>query len=249
LSRCAPDAWPCPAAPEHCEGLARDELPCPADDSEACPWLEQRCDQRATTRLLALGVERLAAQPTWTRVPEPSATALRRYVATIGDRLARGQGVGFCGGKGTGKTCAMSLIIRAAWDYSWTIGTEYYELPKLCSRLRDLRDHSRESLCDRLGEVPLLALDDLGREDRAFVGDRIDTIIGERVGNGRTTLLTTNLDPNDMRADPTRDRMMDRLGMACLWVPFAGPSQRRPLTQTTWDESHPKGAMNDGERP
>ncbi len=77
-----------------------------------------------------------------------------------------------------------------------------------------------------LQRVPLLALDDLGREPRDdAVASLIGALLCERADDGQKTLVTTNLDPATF-AHRYSDRVLDRM-VGASWHGTVGPSLRR----------------------
>jgi DNA replication protein DnaC len=122
--------------------------------------------------------------------------AVRDYVRSVSDRIARGQGIWFTGDVGTGKTTLAMLVSKAALETDHTVAI--YSLPRLLSVLREtFNDASRFSLTqfiDRLTTVDLLHIDDVGAEQTAEWGlEQLYSIVNTRYEDGRPLVLTTNL--------------------------------------------------------
>ena len=94
-----------------------------------------------------------------------------------------------------------------------------YSLPRLLGLLRetfdDESDASLSTLLDRLAAVELLHIDDVGAEQSSpWVLEQLYTIVNTRYEDGRAIVLTTNLDPTELR-DQIGDRTVSRLVEMC----------------------------------
>ena len=121
---------------------------------------------------------------------------VRRYCATVADRLDEGRGLWFTGDVGTGKTTLAYLISKAAMAADRTVAI--YSLPRLLALLRDSYEESTDytltELVDRLCSVDLLHIDDVGAEQTTpWVLEQLYTIINTRYEDARAVLVTTNL--------------------------------------------------------
>ena len=144
-------------------------------------------------------------------------TAVRRYVDDIDANLDQGRGLWFMGSVGTGKTTLAMLVSKAALDAGRSVAI--YSLPRLLAELRttfdDDSDRSYVALLDRLTEVDLLHIDDVGAErTSAWVLEQLYAIINARYEDRRAIVITTNLDHEQLREQIT-PRTVSRLIEIC----------------------------------
>jgi DNA replication protein DnaC len=153
--------------------------------------------------------------------------AVRRYANTIDDQLDAGRGLWFMGNPGTGKTTLAMLVSKAALDAGRTVAI--YSLPRLLSEIRDVfrADGSFVGLLDRLTEVDLLHIDDLGAEQTTeWVLEALYAIVNARYEDERSIVLTTNcMDREELCAQIT-PRTVSRLTEMCDELPLAGADHR-----------------------
>ena len=106
----------------------------------------------------------------------------------------------FCGRPGVGKT-GLALVYANAFLDEHTKVPLFVSGPKLFAELRDTYSHvegqpTEMQVVNRYAEAGLLILDDLGSEHVSASGwaeDRLYQIIGERHGEIRPTLITSNM--------------------------------------------------------
>ncbi len=128
----------------------------------------------------------------------PVFKAVKGYVEAIDDRLDEGEGLWLMGDVGTGKTTLAMLVSKAAVEAGRTVAI--YSLPRLLSRIRRTYDaeageQSYLEFFERLTEVDLLHIDDLGVEKRSdWVLEQLYAIVNERYESQRSVVVTTNLD-------------------------------------------------------
>jgi DNA replication protein DnaC len=124
--------------------------------------------------------------------------AVKGYVEEIDDRLDGGEGLWLMGDVGTGKTTLAMLVSKAAVEAGRTVAI--YSLPRLLSRIRRTYDaeageQSYGEFFERLTQVDLLHIDDLGAEKRSdWVLEQLYSIVNERYESQRSVVVTTNLD-------------------------------------------------------
>jgi DNA replication protein DnaC len=132
----------------------------------------------------------------------PVFRAVKEFVASIDERLAEGQGLWLMGDVGTGKTTLAMLVSKAAVEAGNTVAI--YSLPRLLSRIRRTYDaeageQSYLEFFERLTEVDLLHIDDLGAEKRSdWVLEQLYAIINERYETQRSVVVTTNLSQEEL---------------------------------------------------
>ena len=98
------------------------------------------------------------------------------------------------GTTGCGKTRVAWSVFNRLWLASYPKDAEFLPMRKIDGMIEkgfDDRDHG--GVIDHLIEVPLLALDDLGKERMtARLESDLFAILDERTANKRTTIITTN---------------------------------------------------------
>jgi DNA replication protein DnaC len=148
----------------------------------------------------------------------PVYKAVKGYVETIDDRLDEGEGLWLMGDVGTGKTTLAMLVSKAAVEAGRTVAI--YSLPRLLSRIRrtydaDAGEQSYQEFFDRLTEVDLLHIDDLGAEKRSeWVLEQLYSIVNERYETQRSVVVTTNLTQEELEEQIGR-RTVSRLIEIC----------------------------------
>ncbi len=168
--------------------------------------------------------------------------SVRRYCETIEQRLDDGVGLGFHGDPGTGKTMLAYLITKSAMASGRTVAV--FSFPRLLAAIRDsYREDAGDgyvAFLDRLINVDLLQLDDLGAErPTEWAAEQIFLLIDGRYEAKRSVVYTTNLalpTPNgsDLPGDETLSdrigpRVASRLAEISPPVPLFGIDQRVEL--------------------
>jgi DNA replication protein DnaC len=132
----------------------------------------------------------------------PVFRAVKEFAVSIDERLAEGQGLWLMGDVGTGKTTLAMLVSKAAVEAGNTVAI--YSLPRLLSRIRRTYDaeageQSYLEFFERLTEVDLLHVDDLGVEKRSdWVLEQLYAIVNERYETQRSVVVTTNLSQEEL---------------------------------------------------
>jgi DNA replication protein DnaC len=158
----------------------------------------------------------------------------RRFAAQIDENLRDGRGIWIMGDIGTGKTMLAMLISKAALDAGRTVAI--YSLPRLLNLIRETIASSREGehaegvvgFLDRLAEVDLLHLDDVGAENRTdWALEQLYSIVNTRYEEQRSIVVTTNLQPDEL-SEQIGARTVSRLIEMCGDpLPLFGEDRRR----------------------
>ncbi|HET8980850.1 MAG TPA: ATP-binding protein [Solirubrobacteraceae bacterium] len=133
-------------------------------------------------------------RPPVTEIDPAIVSATRRFALTIDDQLDSGRGLWFMGPPGTGKTTLAMLVSKAASDAGRTVAI--YSLPRLLNEIRDTHraERSHIELLDRLTQVDLLHIDDVGAERSTdWVLEELYSIVNARYEDKRSMVITTNI--------------------------------------------------------
>jgi len=168
-------------------------------------------------------------RPPVTEITAPAKTAVQRYVRRIDEQLDRGRGLWLFGDVGTGKTTLAMLVSKAALDAGRSVAI--YSLPRLLAEIRMTFDTDNErsyvALLDRLAEVDLLHIDDVGAEKTsAWVLEQLYALINARYEAERAVVITTNLKRDEL-AEQINERTVSRLEEMCEVLPLFGADARR----------------------
>jgi DNA replication protein DnaC len=156
--------------------------------------------------------------------------ATRRYATTIEDQLDAGRGLWFMGPPGTGKTTLAMLVSNAALKAGRSVAI--YSLPRLLNEIRDTHraERSHVALLDRLTEVDLLHIDDVGAERTTdWVLEELYSIVNGRYADQRSMVITTNILDREALCDQITARTVSRLTEMCDELPLLGEDHRMDL--------------------
>ena len=169
-------------------------------------------------------------RPPVTRIDDFVVKRVRDYCAVLGENLDSGRGMWFFGNSGTGKTTLAMLISRTALEAGRSVAI--YSLPKLLSRIRqtydaEIGEQSYSQFFERLANVDLLHIDDLGAEKKTeWVLEQLYAIVNARYEEERSVVITTNLERDALAAQIT-ERTVSRLEEMCTLVPLYGEDARK----------------------
>lgn len=154
--------------------------------------------------------------------------AVEHFVRDIDGQLDSGRGLWLFGGPGTGKTELAMLVSKTALTAGRSVAV--YTLPRLLAEIRKTFDADNDAtyldLLDRLAEVDLLHIDDVGAEQTSpWVLEQLYAIVNARYEDERSIVLTTNLE-RDALAAQIGERTVSRLEQMCELLPLFGADQR-----------------------
>jgi DNA replication protein DnaC len=109
-------------------------------------------------------------------------------------RRDRGAGIFLQGSTGQGKSHLAVSVLAELLATDLRLNVAFVYVPDLLQQAReDLRYQRDGRTLERIGEVPLLVLDDLGVESSsAWTQEQIETVLHHRTSRQLTTVLTTN---------------------------------------------------------
>lgn len=153
-----------------------------------------------------------------------------KYGAHIRDHITNGRGLILLGPVGTGKTSIAVSILRRAIEqgYNGYIISMISLLDTLLTLSKGPTEHCIK-FENRIRNIPLLVLDDFGAEySNAWVANKVESIISDRVGDRKSTIITTNLTVAQIKSSYD-GRVYDRLKETSFLLRFKGESNRKPL--------------------
>ena len=175
-------------------------------------------EEHTRAAMVECGVSPREAKAERSRVPETVKRAMpRQELQAILEGRAPEHGFGLGGDVGGGKTCGLVSVLKLGFQafarrevpakgaVSWSRFLSFVNWPDEVTRIRaHATDDATTERLEELARVPLLVLDDLGREriKGSYVDDwaasQLDTIINARYRNELPTLWTTNVRPESL---------------------------------------------------
>lgn len=164
-------------------------------------------------------------------MPETVVRPVRAFVRRLEDNLAEGRGLWLFGDVGTGKTTLAMVVAKAALEAGHSVAI--YSMPRLLNEIRRTyeasSDDSYTDLLDRLAQVDLLHVDDLGAERSSpWVLEQLYAIVNARYEAQRSMTITTNLS-HEQLVEQVTPRTVSRLREMCEAIPILGEDRRRVL--------------------
>ncbi len=170
-------------------------------------------------------------RPPVTEIDAAIVAATRRYASTVEDQLDAGRGLWFMGPPGTGKTTLAMLVSQSALKAGRSVAI--YSLPRLLNEIRDTHraERSHVDLLDRLTEVDLLHIDDVGAERTTdWVLEELYSIVNGRYEDERSMVITTNILDREALCEQISARTVSRLTEMCDELPLLGDDHRMDLS-------------------
>ncbi|MBK8293817.1 MAG: ATP-binding protein [Solirubrobacterales bacterium] len=137
-------------------------------------------------------------RPPVTEINSTAVNAVRDWIDSMDTHLDKGTGLWFEGGIGTGKTTLAMLMSKEVLKRGHSVAI--YSCPKLLARIREtfnagIGEETYSELFERLCEVDLLHVDDLGAEKQTeWVLEQLYSLINERYEREKPMVVTTNFD-------------------------------------------------------
>jgi DNA replication protein DnaC len=169
-------------------------------------------------------------RPPVTDIEPAIVAATRRFAGSVQDHLDAGRGLWFMGPPGTGKTTLAMLVSQAALKAGRSVAI--YSLPRLLNEIRDTHraERSHVALLDRLTEVDLLHIDDIGAQRSTdWVLEELYSIVNGRYEDQRSMVVTTNILDRDELCEQITARTVSRLTEMCDELPLLGHDHRMDL--------------------
>ncbi len=225
-------ASPCPF--ERCDGsgFLVDEATNTAHDCRCRPQRVSRARARSLSGVIPRRFRLVSFDtPPVTDLPPTQVRVVRDFVRRLDENLEHGRGLWLYGDVGTGKTTLAMLVARHALEAGRSVAI--YSLPRLLAEIRTTfdegSDRSYTDLIDRLSEVDLLHVDDVGAEKTSpWVLEQLYALVNARYEDERSIVLTTNLQERDELVAQIGERTVSRLEEMCEVVPLFGRDARRP---------------------
>jgi len=151
----------------------------------------------------------------------------QRYVENFPKMKAKGKGLMFLGGFGTGKTFLAACIANALLDEGYSVLMTNF--PRLVNTIHGMREGKQEYI-DSLNKYSLLIIDDLGVERQSeYVAEIVQNIVDSRYRAGLPMVITTNLSPKDFSEtqDIAKSRLYSRISEMCLPLIVKGVDRRK----------------------
>jgi len=191
-------------------------------------------------RVPGVRVELTPAHLSWMRIPDRFWMArssaigdgfkdlIFEYLRSIDKKLDDGTGLILWGANGTGKTAASVVIAKVARS----TGASVLFITAESFRQATLDNEKFDDgllVKDRALEVDVLVLDDLGKEhsgDSTWAERTIENLVRVRSSKKRTTIVTTNLNPDQM-LERYKLSLMEVLLESCIRIQTEGKSVRK----------------------
>jgi DNA replication protein DnaC len=161
--------------------------------------------------------------------PDGIVRAVRGFTTGIDSELDAGRGLWLMGDVGTGKTTLAMLVSKAALAAGRSVAI--YSMPRLMGLLSstydDASEATEENLIDRLVNVDLLHVDDVGAKTKSdWVVERFYSIVNGRYEAEKSVVMTTNIRDRARLRDEISDRTVSRLTEMCTEIPVFGSDLR-----------------------
>lgn len=171
-------------------------------------------------------------RPPVTEIDPRAVGAVREWIDALDENFEAGNGLWLMGDTGTGKTTLAMLVSKEALKRDHTVAI--YSMPSLLTRIRatygaEAGEGSYDEFFERLCEVDLLHVDDLGAEKQTeWVLEQLYALVNERYERQKSIVVTTNLSQDELE-DQIGPRTVSRLIQMCgeYQIPMFGEDARQ----------------------
>ena len=172
-------------------------------------------------------------RPPVTEINPGAVQVVREWIDRLDENLEQGNGLWLMGDTGTGKTTLAMLVSKEALKRNHTVAI--YSMPSLLTRIRatygaEAGEESYDQFFERLCEVDLLHIDDLGAEKQTeWVLEQLYALVNERYERRKSIVVTTNITDQDELNQQIGPRTVSRLTEMCSesMVPLFGDDARQ----------------------
>lgn len=160
--------------------------------------------------------EKYLREATWEKC-----RATEKIQAWLGDREK--SGLLIHGPVGTGKTMAAALVGQVLWSEG--MESRFVPWPQMLIDFE--KSETRGDAMRLYAEAALLVIDDFGVGEMApWVHGYVDLLFERRNSGRRSTIVTTNLTPDSLRAEESWSRFVDRWSESMMVLAIPGKSMR-----------------------
>lgn len=171
-------------------------------------------------------------RPPVTEINRGAVSAVREWIEALDANFEAGNGLWLMGDTGTGKTTLAMLVSKEALKRDYTVAI--YSMPSLLTRIRatygaEAGEESYDEFFERLCEVDLLHIDDLGAEKQTeWVLEQLYALVNERYERQKSIVVTTNLSQDELELQ-IGPRTVSRLIQMCgeYQIPMFGEDARQ----------------------
>lgn len=171
-------------------------------------------------------------RPPVTEINPGAVSAVREWIDALQSNFEQGNGLWLMGDTGTGKTTLAMLVSKEALKRNYTVAI--YSMPSLLTRIRatygaEAGEESYDEFFERLCEVDLLHIDDLGAEKQTeWVLEQLYALVNERYERQKSIVVTTNLSQDELELQ-IGPRTVSRLIQMCgeYQIPMFGEDARQ----------------------
>lgn len=223
---------PCPFG--RCEGDGW--LPNADGTVSKCECLEPRLAKARASGINSVLPKRYRGvsfdRPPVTEIDPGVVSVVRDWIDQLDQNLAQGNGLWLMGDTGTGKTTLAMLVSKESLKRDNTVAI--YSMPSLLTRIRatygaEAGEESYDEFFERLCEVDLLHIDDLGAEKQTeWVLEQLYALVNERYERQKSIVVTTNLTQEELETQ-IGPRTVSRLVEMCgeNQIPLFGEDARQ----------------------
>lgn len=194
---------------------------CPAHMQEGVCPLVGKAERELRKRLELAGFAPRYHSPDPARIPARS--LVEEFLSNLATNLQAGRGLILTGDVGVGKTYAMAYMARRMLVEN--VGVWKVHMSDLIQILSD--QQQRKTAVERCLKVQVLMWDDWGTAQAPpWVLDMLDGIVESRNGRMAPMVVSTNLPPQKLKADPQTRRIVDRWSESAGLIQMGNRSQR-----------------------